>query len=84
MVQYETKIKAEKGKQEIFVSRIFNAPRGLVFRAHTEPELQVKWRGPKKFTMDIDKFEPKTEVLTESFTMMKKEMNSHFTVFITK
>jgi uncharacterized protein YndB with AHSA1/START domain len=60
MVQYETKIKAEHGKQEIFVTRMFNAPRGLVFRAHVEPELQVKWRGPKKFTMDIDKFEPRS------------------------
>jgi uncharacterized protein YndB with AHSA1/START domain len=60
MVTNETKIKAEPGKLEILVTRMFDAPRGLVFRAHVEPKLQVKWRGPKKFTMNIEKFEPET------------------------
>lgn len=60
MVKYQTKIKAEPGKQEIIVTRDFDAPRGLVFRAHTEPELQLRWRGPKKFKMKIDRFEPKS------------------------
>jgi uncharacterized protein YndB with AHSA1/START domain len=33
------------------ISRVFDAPRGLVFRAWTEPERLMEWWGPKGFTM---------------------------------
>ncbi len=35
----KTEIKAEPGKQELFIIREFDAPRELVFRAYTEAEL---------------------------------------------
>ncbi|HEX9828886.1 MAG TPA: SRPBCC domain-containing protein, partial [Bacteroidota bacterium] len=36
--------------QEIIISRIFNAPRELVWKAWTEPERVKKWWGPEQFT----------------------------------
>ena len=59
MSKNETKITAEKGKQEVFIVREFDAPRELVFRAYTEGDLYIQWLGPKGYEMIIDKFEPK-------------------------
>lgn len=53
-----TSIKAEPGKQEIFITREFDAPRELVFQAFTDPDLYVKWLGPKNLHMKLEKFEP--------------------------
>jgi uncharacterized protein YndB with AHSA1/START domain len=53
----QTKIKAEPGKQELFIIREFDAPRELVFKAFTDPKLLVRWMGPKQLTLRIDKFE---------------------------
>src|SRR6185369_3330640 len=53
----KTKIIAEPGKQELFIIREFDAPRELVFRAHVDPEIFVKWIGPRDMTMEIDIFE---------------------------
>lgn len=36
---------------EIAMSRTFNAPRHLVFDAHTRPELLKRWLGPRSWTM---------------------------------
>jgi uncharacterized protein YndB with AHSA1/START domain len=46
----QTKIIAELGKQEIVITREFDAPRELVWKAWTEPELLKRWWGPKNFT----------------------------------
>lgn len=54
----QTTIIAEKGKQELFIIREFNAPRELVFRAFNEPELLLQWAGgPGDMTMRIDYFD---------------------------
>ena len=53
----QTKIIAEPGKQELFIIREFDAPRHLVFRACSEPELMVQWLGPRGLTMTVDKFD---------------------------
>lgn len=55
----KTQITAEPGKQEIFITREFDAPRDLVFKAHTDPELYVQWVGPRELTMTLEKFEPR-------------------------
>lgn len=39
--------------REIVMSRIFDAPRELVYRAYTEPEHVVHWWGPAGFTTTI-------------------------------
>jgi uncharacterized protein YndB with AHSA1/START domain len=56
----ETTITAEPGKQELFITREFDAPRELVFKAFTTPELIVEWLGPRELKMRLDKFEPKS------------------------
>ena len=53
-------IVAEPGKHEIIVSRIFDAPRELIFKAFTDPTLLPKWWGPKSLTTIVDKMELKT------------------------
>jgi len=55
----KTKITAEPGKQEIFITREFDAPRELVFKAHTDPKLYTQWLGPRELTMTLEKFEPR-------------------------
>jgi uncharacterized protein YndB with AHSA1/START domain len=52
-----TTITAEPGVPFIDFSREFDAPRELVFRAHTEPDLLVQWLGPRKYTMVVDRYE---------------------------
>ena len=56
----QTTITAEPGKQELFITREFDAPRELVFRAHTDPDLFVQWLGPKQHTMKLETFEPRS------------------------
>jgi uncharacterized protein YndB with AHSA1/START domain len=54
----QTTITAEPGKQELFITREFDAPRELVFKAHTDPELYVQWLGPLEYEMKLETFEP--------------------------
>jgi len=56
----KTVIKAEPGKQEVFITREFDAPRELVFRAHTDPKLFVRWLGPREYTMKLERLDAKT------------------------
>lgn len=53
----KTIVTAEPGKQELFITREFDAPRDLVFKAHIDPELYIQWVGPKDLTMKIQKFD---------------------------
>ncbi|MDR3681930.1 MAG: SRPBCC family protein [Flavipsychrobacter sp.] len=53
----KTIITAEPGKQEVFITREFNAPRELVFKAYTDPKLVAQWLGPKDLVMTIDKYD---------------------------
>lgn len=54
----KTTISVEPGKQELFVTREFDAPRELVFRAHTDPKLFVQWMGPRDLNTNLVTFEP--------------------------
>lgn len=53
-----TKIVAEPGKQEIVITREFDAPPELVFKAHTDPKLFAQWIGPRGLTTTLKTFEP--------------------------
>lgn len=53
----KTTIAAEPGMPQITITREFDAPRELVFRAHTDPQLLVQWLGPRDLTMTIDRYE---------------------------
>src|SRR5574337_738090 len=54
----KTIITAEPGAQELFITREFEAPRELVFKAHTDPNLFVQWLGPRGYEMKLETFEP--------------------------
>ena len=58
MSKNKTTITAEPGKQELFVTREFDAPRELVFKAHTDPSLFIQWMGPRDLTTNLETFEP--------------------------
>ena len=47
----------EPGKQEIITTTVLDAPRELVFRAYTEPELFEQWWGPRRYKTEIEKFD---------------------------
>jgi uncharacterized protein YndB with AHSA1/START domain len=54
----QTIVAAEPGVQEVFITREFDAPRALVFKAHTDPDLYVQWLGPHGYEMILETFEP--------------------------
>lgn len=39
------------------MTRVFDAPRELVFRAYTDPELVPRWWGPRNLTTTVDKMD---------------------------
>jgi uncharacterized protein YndB with AHSA1/START domain len=53
----KAQVTAEPGTQQILITREFNAPRDLVFKAFTEPELMVQWLGPRRLTMRVDHYD---------------------------
>jgi uncharacterized protein YndB with AHSA1/START domain len=53
----KTAITAEPGTSTIDIVREFDAPRDLVFKAWTEPDLLVRWLGGTKLKMEIDTYE---------------------------
>lgn len=43
--------------RELVITRLFDAPRHLVFKAWTEPERLMRWWGPRGFTMTFCKMD---------------------------
>ena len=54
-----TELTVEPGKQEIVITRTFNAPRELVYRAYTDPDLIPRWWGPREYETVVDKLDPR-------------------------
>ncbi|WP_308639375.1 SRPBCC family protein [Paenibacillus silvisoli] len=48
---------AEPGKQELFISYIFDAPQELVYKTYTNPETISQWWGPRSLTTTVDRME---------------------------
>jgi len=48
---------AEPGKHAFSMSRVFNAPRDLVFKAMTDPTLIPRWWGQRDHTTIVDKMD---------------------------
>ena len=53
----KTQITAEPGIPQIVIAREFAAPRDLVYRAHVDPDLLVRWLGPRALTTSIDRYD---------------------------
>jgi uncharacterized protein YndB with AHSA1/START domain len=52
-----TQIDAPAGVPFIDITREFDAPRDLVYRAYTDPELLVQWLGPRKYKMTVESWD---------------------------
>jgi uncharacterized protein YndB with AHSA1/START domain len=60
MPKNETIIQADPGRPDLTIIREFEAPRELVFRAHTDAEMYAKWLGPRGEETRFHVFEPRT------------------------
>ena len=54
-MERKTKIDAENGKQELTITREFDLPLELLFRAYIEPEIVEQWMGTKVLKLDNKK-----------------------------
>ncbi len=54
MTAQTTTILAEPGTQELLITREFDAPRELVFKAYTDPNLLPQWWGPRNLSTEVD------------------------------
>lgn len=52
-METKTKVHAEDGKQELLITREFDLPRELLFKAYTEAEIFEQWMGTKVVKFDI-------------------------------
>src|SRR4051812_15587795 len=51
-MEQKTKIKAENDKQELVITREFDLPLELLFKAYAEPEIVAQWMGTKVLKLE--------------------------------
>lgn len=51
-MEQKTKVNAEDGKQEITITREFELPLALLFKAYTEPDIVGQWMGTKVLKLE--------------------------------
>jgi uncharacterized protein YndB with AHSA1/START domain len=51
-MEQKTKINAEDGKQELWITREFDLPVALLFKAYAEPEIVEQWMGTKVLKLE--------------------------------
>ncbi len=54
-MEQKTKINAEDGKQDLVITREFDLPLELLFKAYIEPELIEQWMGTKVLKLESKK-----------------------------
>src|SRR3954463_16065789 len=54
-MERKTKVNAEDGKQELVITREFDLPLELLFRAFVEPDLVEQWMGTKVLKLENKK-----------------------------
>jgi uncharacterized protein YndB with AHSA1/START domain len=57
---HETRITVDPEVPLVRITREFDAPPAKVFRAHTDPDLLVRWLGPRGLEMAIDHYDCRT------------------------
>lgn len=55
-MELKTKIAAEEGKQDLLITREFDLPLDLLFKAYEEPELVEQWMGTKVIKLENKKY----------------------------
>lgn len=51
-MERKTKIEAQDGRQELTITREFDLPVELLFKAHVEPEIVEQWMGTKVLKLE--------------------------------
>ncbi|CAN5599633.1 hypothetical protein BH11BAC3_BH11BAC3_39890 [soil metagenome] len=51
-MELKTTIHAEEGKQELLITRKFDLPLELLFKAYVEPDIVTKWMGTKVIKLE--------------------------------
>jgi uncharacterized protein YndB with AHSA1/START domain len=54
-MEQKTKINAEDGKQDLVITREFDLPLELLFKAYIEPEIVEQWMGTKVLKLESKK-----------------------------
>ena len=54
-MELKTKVKAEEGKQDILVTREFDLPVELLFKAHAEADIVEQWMGTRVLKLENKK-----------------------------
>jgi uncharacterized protein YndB with AHSA1/START domain len=54
-MEQKTKINAEDGKQELVITREFDLPLELLFKAYVEPDIVEQWMGTKVLKLESKK-----------------------------
>src|SRR5665213_2106216 len=54
-MEQKTKVNAEEGKQDLVITREFDLPLELLFKAYEEPELVGQWMGTKVLKLESKK-----------------------------
>jgi uncharacterized protein YndB with AHSA1/START domain len=73
-MERKTKVHAEEGKQDVVITREFDLPVELLFKAYVEPEIIEQWMGTKVLKLECRKHggwhfqtsDPKGNVVFES------------------
>src|SRR5678810_1043585 len=55
-MEQKTKVSAEDGKQDLLITREFDLPLELLFKAHVEPEIVEQWMTSKVVKLESKKF----------------------------
>jgi uncharacterized protein YndB with AHSA1/START domain len=54
-MEQKTKIHAEDGQHDLLITREFDLPLGLLFKAYVEPEIVEQWMGTKVLKLESKK-----------------------------
>lgn len=54
-MEQKTKVHAEAGKQELLITREFDLPIALLFKAYADPEILAQWMGTKVLKLESKK-----------------------------
>ncbi len=71
-MELKTKVNAEEGKQDLHITREFDLPVELLFKAHADPALLEQWMSNPYATAKALKFEAKKH---GSYQLESKDAN---------
>ena len=54
-MEQKTRVNAQDGKQDLLITREFDLPLELLFKAHVEPEIVEQWMGTKVLKLESKK-----------------------------